>query len=109
MQATCEQKLSCVRLPWTDVVVAPEAGRAILVDGWEGHCSQHLEDCENPEFAAFRLPSGRYTDVAYACEIEVTGRVAQKRPYDGRMWVRVRITWVKDGEENTSSAGWMAV
>lgn len=86
-----------------------EAGRSILVDGWKGHCSSILEDCEIPEFAPFRLPSMTYTDVAYTCNVEITGRTLQKRPYDGRLWVRVRIEWVKDGEPNTFSNGWMAV
>lgn len=101
--------MKTVELYGRQIEVVVDSGRAILVDGWDGHCPSILEDCELPEFAPFRLPSGRYTDVAYACKVEVTGRVLQSRPYDDRLWVRVRVEWVKDGEPNTFSRGWMAV
>lgn len=102
--------MSQVKLPWMTTEVKPEAGRAVLVDGWGTHCPSILQDCECPEFAAFRLPSGRYTDVAYAVDLKITGRVAQKRPYDDRLWVRVKLTFRKDGmEPDSEQSGWMVV
>lgn len=98
-----------VKLPWMDVEVKPEAGRQIRVDGWQTRCASILQDCELPEFASFRLPSFNFFDIAYACEVEITGRVAQRQPYSDCHWVRVKITWVQDGEPNTVSYGWMVV
>jgi hypothetical protein len=83
--------------------------RGILVDGWGGHCPSYLEPSEWPELAPFRLPSLRYTDIKYLCQVEITGRTAQRRPYDDRLWVRVRIVFVGDGEPDTQSRGWMTL
>jgi|SRR5262252_6030858 len=100
-----------IKFRWRDepVEVRPEAGRGILVDGWGTHCASYLEPCELPELAPFRLPSLRYSNVKFACRIEISGRVAQKRPYDDRLWVRVRIVFVGDGEPDQICAGWMTV
>jgi hypothetical protein len=59
--------------------------------------------------APFRLPSRRYDNIAYLCRVEITGRTLQRRPYDDRLWIRVRIVFVGDGEPDTESRGWMAV
>lgn len=99
-----------VKLPWMMTEVRPESGRAILVDGWNTHCPSILEDCECPEFAAFRLPSSQYTDIKYAVDVHITGRVAQRRPYQTLLWVKVCITFRHDGERpDTTVTGWMAV
>ena len=98
-----------IALPWRDVDVTPEQGRGVLVDGWNTNCPSYLEDCEIPEFAPLRLPSFKYDDVKYAVRIEITGRKGQRRPYDDRQWVRVKITFVGDGEPDTVSRGWMTV
>jgi hypothetical protein len=94
---------------WRDLDVRPEVGRGILVDGWGTHCPSYLEPCELPGLAPFRLPSGRYLDVKYACRVEFTGRAAQKRPYDDWLWVRVRIVFADDVESDTEARGWMTV
>lgn len=98
-----------ISLPWIKTEVKPEAGRGILVDGWNTRCPSYLEDCEVPEFAPLRLPSFNYNDVKYAVRIEITGRKGQLQPYDDRHWVRVKITFVGDGEPDTVSGGWMTV
>lgn len=101
--------MSVVSLPWRDVDVVPDVGRFVRVDGWGGYCSSCVETCEIESFAPFRIPSLRYTGVSYACRIKVTGRKAKKLAFDDRHWVRIEIEWVKDGEPNTFSRGWMAV
>jgi hypothetical protein len=101
--------MKTVLLPWRSVGVEPKAGAPILVDGWGGHCPSILQDCEIPDFAPFRLPSCRYTDVAYAVCVEITGRKTHSRPYDSREWVRVKITFMGDGTPNEVQGGWMAV
>jgi hypothetical protein len=101
-----------IRFRWNGgmIDVRPEVGRAIFVDTWDmGHCPQHLEPCELPEMAPFRLQSSRYTDIKYMCRVEITGRTTQRRPYDDREWVRVRIVFVGDGEPDTICPGWMVV
>src|SRR5262249_5854847 len=105
----CAMQTKAITTPWRDLDVRPEAGHGILVDGWGTHCPSYLEDCELPEFAPFRLPSGRYADIKYACSVEITGRTAQRRPYDDRLWVRVRIVFAGDGEPDTVAGGWMTV
>jgi hypothetical protein len=96
-------------MPTTSLDVRPEVGRGILVDGWGTHCPSYLEACELPELAPFRLPSGRYSDIRYACRVEITGRTAQRRPYDDRLWVRVRIVFAGHGEPDTQARGWMTL
>lgn len=98
-----------VSLPWTDVEIGPEAGRGVLVDDWGSHFPSYLEDCELPGLAPFRLPSQRYADVSYACRVEITGRKGVRRPYDDRLWVRVKVTFIGNGEPDTVVRGWMTV
>jgi hypothetical protein len=94
-----------------EIEVSPEAGRGILVDNWgDGYRLSFLEDCEMPEFAPFRLPSNQYSDVRYACRVEITGRSLQNRPHHkSTLFVRVRIVFVGDGEPDNVATGWMAV
>jgi hypothetical protein len=89
--------------------VESKVGSLILVDGWGSNISQALQPCEFPDFAQFRLPSGRYDKVAYAVNIEVTGRTTQSRPWNGRGWVRIKITFVGDGEPDSVVPGWMKI
>jgi len=94
------------------LIPAPVAGDVIHTD--EGRFARRLVACECPEFAAFRLESDAVKAVSGGrcvgptCEVEVTGRSLQRR--GGEEWVRVRLTWVHDGdEENTTSGGFMRV
>jgi len=93
------------------VEVQPQQGRGILVDGWGNDCPSYLEDSEVPEIAPFRLPSSRYSDVAYLCSVQITGRTTQVRPRQdkGTLWVRVAITFHNDDGPNTTQRGWMVV
>lgn len=61
--------------------------------------------------AAFRYPNpimGWEEKHAIACNIEISGRTFQRRS-GGTYWVKVRITWVGDGELNTYGDGWLKV
>lgn len=39
--------------------------------------------------------------------LEISGRTFQSK--DGDYWVRVKITWVNDGEPDTNGYGWVKV
>lgn len=55
--------------------------------------------------AEFYIESGNMIDVKYAVNIkQVFNREREKR---GSTWRRVKIEWVKDGEPNVTSLGWM--
>lgn len=87
--------------------VAAELGAYILPDGWTSGTGNNLE-AATFQGADFKLPSGRYADVYYHVNIKVTGRTIQKTSRLSRA-VRVQIEWVRDGEPNEFSNGWMAV
>lgn len=93
--------------PWTHDDIKVQAGSRIYVETWGNACSSILQDCEIPEFAPFRLPSMQHTDIAYTCDIDITGRTPQRR--HGDYVVRVKITWIHDGAPNEVSFGWMAI
>lgn len=101
-----------VYLPWMSepVQVEPQSQALILVDGWGTNCCAILQDCEIRDFARFRIPSMRYGHLAYAANIRITGRTAQRRPWqDSTLFVRIEITFVGDGEPDTVTGGWMSV
>jgi len=92
-----------------EVSVEPTANQSMLmIDTW-GTMPSQLKPCEVPSFAPYRLPSCRYTDVAYACDVEVTGRVSHRLAYSDREWVRVKVIFVHDGEPNVEIRAWMAI
>jgi hypothetical protein len=72
-------------------------------DEWAGATRLHPSVWEKSEFY---LPSFRYTDVVLAVNVKVTGRTFQRRPFSDRLWVRVQITFVHDGEPDEVCSGW---
>lgn len=80
--------------------VRPLPGRLVQPDGWQWAMPLTPSDWEQ---AAFRLPSARYNWVRWAVNVEVTGRTIR----NGR--VRVKITFVGDGEPDTTHHGWMTL
>jgi hypothetical protein len=56
--------------------------------------------------AEFYLRSHRYADVTYAVSVAVTGRKAV-RLTGGNYWRRVQITFVHDGEEPSTTGGYI--
>lgn len=85
------------------------AGKKVHPDGWAFASVLQSSFSDDAEFLGnkFRLPSGRYPDdCPYPVSIEVTGKkVNYRRGHSPR--VRVRVTWIHDGEEPTYSHGWM--
>jgi len=76
-------------------------------DGW-GHGNQ-LKAGDAPvglgyPGCQFRLPSSNYTDVSYAVNTTITGRMHYG---PGTMRVRVKIEFVHDGEPSTFTRGWL--
>lgn len=55
-------------------------------------------------FCDFYL-TGWNTGATMAVNVEVTGRTVQRRK--GDLWVRVKVTFVKEDEPNTSTGGWV--
>lgn len=91
--------------------VNPEVGSFVVPDGWS--CGAFLHECDW-EGAPFRIMAPR-TQVNVAVRIEVTSRKVRwgkGTPTPNEIhtdWVRVRITWVGDGEPDRHSGGWMEV
>lgn len=87
--------------------ISVQAGQALQPDGWRPKCSA-IEACDW-EGAPWRVDTGRTwldgTPIKPAIRVEVTGR--KVRWIDGRRRVRVRITWVGDGEPDSYSGGWL--
>jgi hypothetical protein len=95
----------------------PQEGDYILPDPWE---EQHgpgagglISDCTNWKEAEFRLDTGRehpqYNDgrnLKVAVNVEVTGRTWRRKGSEYG-YCRVKVTFVRDGKENTSVRGWM--
>jgi hypothetical protein len=81
-----------------------KAGVYVRPDNW-GYGSVLVAD--QTGLGAFRLPSNSYPDLAYPCNVQVTGRTVQRR--DGQYMVRVRITFVGDCEPDVVTGGWTLV
>ena len=73
-------------------------------DGGDGR----LLPCDDWDKAEFRwpnpIPEWREKH-ATAVNVEITGTTVRRKWYGG--WVRVKMTWVKEDEPDTSSGGWM--
>jgi len=83
-----------------------EVGTLIQPDEWFGSTRLESSDWDKAEFY---LPSYRYEGVVTAVNIVVTGRTFQRRPFSDRLWVRVKIEFVRDGDEPSEFvSGWMA-
>lgn len=88
-----------------DVVKLPAVGSLIELDG--RRCGELLAACEFPEFAPFRFPSAALQAVTGcvgpACNVEITARKVVFRP--GGCWVRVAVSFVGDGDDETAKVG----
>lgn len=90
---------------WT--VRLPRVGSLVELDG--RRVGELLLPCEYPELAPFRFPSWSLKATGGAAgpavRVDVTGRTAVLR--GGERWVRVRVTFVGDGDPDTHAGGWM--
>lgn len=82
---------------------AATIGSVISVDGWNH--AEALTGCDW-DAAAFRLPS-RASGSGLAVNVEVTGRKLVRRNF--AEWVRVRVTFVGDCQENTTAGGFLLI
>lgn len=79
-------------------------GAFVQPDGWSEAGEVRRSDWDK---APFRLFSRRL-NLALAVRIERTGRTLRRVPNTGGLWgVRVRITFVGDGEPDTVVGGWV--
>ena len=86
--------------------VRAEAGAYVVPDGWRGFGGLLREAGDG--FSTYRLPVNSLGPIeSLAAEVQITGRTVQYR--GGNCWVRVRITFVGDGEPNTVTHGWMKI
>ena len=86
------------------VEVKPDA--YVVPDGWRGFGGRLREAGDG--FSTYRLPvNSMGTIKTLAVEVKITGRDIQSR--GGNWWIRVRITFVGDGEPDTTSGGWMKI
>ena len=112
---TTRQKVSQVKTVLQHnqaVKVQAAVGAALELDS--GRCEQLLEGddnvCPGWDGCDFRFPNpvrGWEVKHAIACNVHVTGRTVQRR--HGSDWVRVRVEWVQDCEDNTFGSGWLLV
>lgn len=85
--------------------VTPRAGLGVETDAC-GY-ARRLVPCDDWDAAPFRLESMYDGGPAVACRVDVTGRTLHRAPYTGTPRVRVRVTFVGDGEPDTTCGGWM--
>jgi hypothetical protein len=90
-------------------------GLRIYVDSWTGYKWSNLVKPDDFDFQFFgdrinfRLPSGSFTNVAYAIKLEVTGRTLQYK-FNEPWVIRGKITWITDdGQNQESSPCWIVL
>ena len=89
----------------TTLDIKPTIGSYVVPDGWNGW-GDCLIPCDDWDKAEFRFPA-RTAGYDLAVNVEVTGK---KERYVLGMWaVRVRITYVGDGEPDQHDGGFMKV
>lgn len=85
--------------------VSVYAGRHVCPDRWQLGNKIRVDETG---FATWRIDTFNGGPIAsLACEVVVTGRTLQRRM--GSYYVRVRITFVGDGEPDTVTSGWMLI
>jgi len=93
----------------------PMAGMFLAPDGWNARTvktprphwgGETLLECTDWDKAAFRLPT-RHIGIEVAINVRITGH--RVHVWDGRHWVRTRITWVGDCEPDSYSGGWLCI
>lgn len=84
-------------------VFMPQVGSYVKPDCWAiGECLIAGDD-----FSAYRLPTHNPIVKSLAVNVEVTGRKVMSNY--GERFVRVRITFLGDGEPDQHTSGWMKV
>ena len=82
-------------------------GERLAFDGTS--VTRGIVPCEIPEFAPYRVESQSLQAVTGCVgptvAIEVVGRTFQRK--NGEYCVRVLVTWIRDGEENTETRCYM--
>jgi hypothetical protein len=93
-------------LDWQGTEIQPKLGSFVWPDQWE--LGSHLSESDWSK-APFRIHASR-VDIHLACKVKITGRTIRRIPnsFDG-YGVRVKITFVGDGEADTSTGGWLFV
>ena len=87
--------------------IRPKVGLWVWPDEWE--LGDHLQPCDDWSEADFRLKAAR-VGIDLACKVDVTGRTIRQAPGTSvRKFVRVKITFVGDGEADTETGGWMRI
>ena len=86
------------------VTTFPRAGLQVIPDGWD--FAEPMIDCDW-DAADFRIWNGRSLYPQLAANVEITGRTIRWTTGLIRPFVRVRITWVGDGEPNRTQGGRM--
>lgn len=87
--------------------VTPKLGATIQPDEWK--LSGRLIDGEifGIKFSEYRLTTNNGIIESLPVRVEVTGRTIQRR--SGERWVRVRITFLHDGEPDVTTGGLMFI
>lgn len=87
--------------------ITPKIGSRVWIDNYLTFEILVDEDCWDK--ADFRIPTGLKVIESLAVNVEVTGRSIQYRSDCCEPVVRVKITFVGDGEPDQISRGWMIV
>ena len=90
---------------------APKVGSWVELDtGNDTHVAENLLTCDDWDKAEFRFPVTSRR-IPYAVNVIVTGRKLRWRSgtFPCSNWVRVKVTFVGDGEPDADRGGWMLV
>jgi len=88
--------------------ITVEAGKMIRVDGGNNLNYRQILKSEWDKAQFFLKSNSNGPIEAVAVNIEITGRTAQKIPNCGVDAIRVKITFLVDGDgEETTVGGWM--
>ena len=79
-----------------------QVGQYVWPDGWKtgNRLQEGLEG-----FCPFYLPTNNPIVTSIACNVEITGRIPQKR--FGDYYLRAKITFIGDGQPDTVWGGWV--
>ena len=84
--------------------VVPAVGRVVRPENW-ALCERLLP---GDDFSPFRIPTSSGGPIkSLAVRVETTGRMLHRKA--GDLWIKVKITFVGDGEPDQVSPGWMLV
>lgn len=89
---------------WLEKAGQPMVGSRVQPDGWANSSNLVASDWDK---ADFRLPSARFTDVAFAVKVSMSERSKKVFCVGNQVKVRVQIVFVGDCEADTVVHGWM--